>query len=62
VSRAKKVRVKWLAEFCIVDQFQFATNEVFELPSDWQEWAIMQGESGRLEILAPEEIKTDVQT
>jgi hypothetical protein len=60
-TRKQKIRIKWLSDFCIIENFQFNNGEVYELPADWLEWAATQAEAKRLEILAPEELKTDVQ-
>lgn len=61
MSKAVRIRVKWLSDFCVIDEFQFQKNERYELPVSWQEWAVQQATAGKLEILSPEEIKVDVQ-
>lgn len=60
MSRARKIHIRWLAEFCVIENFQFQRNETYDLPADWQGWAADMRDSKRLEILdRPEEIKEE---
>lgn len=61
MSRTRKIRFKWLAEFCIIENFQFVQNEVYEVPADWHNWVQSMNDAKRLELVDhTEETKEDV--